>query len=246
MPYRFVTDDQDYSDFSAGRVLMGLPGLPAFPVRLASEMFQRALAHLLRPAPISIYDPTCGGAYHLAALGFLHGEQIASILASDIDPRAVALAERNLVLLHPAGLAAREAEIGHLYSIYEKTSHSVALESVQVLRRMRARQGNVVETATAVVDALDPRAIRSFHAGRQVDLVLSDLPYGSMSSWLVEKESVNAPAWSLLDALLPNLSPGAVLALAADKSQKITHEGYRRLEKFQIGKRQITMLTFNE
>jgi hypothetical protein len=47
----------------------------------------------------------------------------------------------------------------------------------------------------------------------------------------------------MLDALLPNLDPGTVLALAADKSQKIAHEGYRRLERFQIGKRQVTLLT---
>ena len=243
MPYRFVTEDQDYSDFSAGRVLMGLPGLPAFPVRLASEMFQRVVAHVTSPGPAVLYDPTCGGAYHLAALGFLHGDRIGAILASDIDPRAVELAKRNLSLLNPQGLDQREAEIGHLYSIYEKTSHFVALESVQVLRRMRAAQGNEIETRAETVDALNPEAIRGFLAGNRVDIVLSDLPYGSMSSWQVEREASNPPAWAMLDALLPNLGPGTVLALAMDKSQKIAHEAYRRLERFQIGKRQVTLLT---
>ena len=243
MPYRYVTEDQDYSDFSAGRVLMGLPGLPAFPVRLASEMLQRAMAHVTSKNPVGLYDPTCGGAYHLAALGFLHGNHIGAILASDIDPRAVELANRNLSLLHAQGLHHREAEIGHLYSIYGKTSHSVALESVQVLRRMQAAQGNEIETRAETVDALNPAAIRGFLAGNRVDIVLSDLPYGSMSNWQVERESANSPVWAMLDALLPNLGPGTVLALAADKSQKIAHEGYRRLERFQIGKRQVTLLT---
>lgn len=245
MPYRYVTEEQDYTDLSAGRVLMGLPGLPAFPVRLASEMFQRAIHPLPRTGPVALYDPTCGGAYHLAALGFLHGGSIQAILASDIDPRAAELAERNLSLLHPAGLASREAEIGQLYSIYGKPSHSVALESVQVLRRMRQAHGNAIDTHTGTADALDPNAIRGFLAGRRVDIILSDLPYGSMSHWQAGKELPNSPAWQLLDALLPNLSPGVVLALAADKSQKIAHEGYRRLERFQIGKRQITLLSPN-
>lgn len=244
MTYRFATEDQDYSDLSAGRVLMGLPGLPAFPVRLASEMFQRSLHHLLPyPGPVTIYDPTCGGAYHLAALGFLHGAQIASILASDIEPRAVALAERNLSLLHPAGLATREAEIGHLYSIYGKTSHSVALESVHVLRRMRMAQENHIQVDAGTANALEPDSIGAFLAQTQIDIILSDLPYGSMSTWQVEQESPNPPAWRLLDALLPNIRAGAVIALAADKTQKISHEGYRRLERFQIGKRQVTLLT---
>lgn len=243
MPYRFVTEEQDYSDFSAGRVLMGLPGLPAFPVRLASEMFQRAVAHIPSPGPAILYDPTCGGAYHLSALGFLHGNRIGAILATDIDPRAVELARKNLSLLHPQGLDQRETEIGHLYSIYGKPSHSVALESVQVLRRMRAGHKNEIKTYTETVDALNPGAIHGFLAGRRVDIVLCDLPYGSMSSWQVEGGSPNPPAWAMLDALLRHLQPGTVLALAADKSQKIAHEGYRRLERFQIGKRQITLLT---
>ena len=46
MPYLFATQDQDYADFASGRVIYNAPGMPAFPVRLASEMFQRARALL--------------------------------------------------------------------------------------------------------------------------------------------------------------------------------------------------------
>ena len=81
MPYLFATQDLDYSDYSSGRVLYSQPGAPAFPVRLASEIFQRA-RHILgadRPGAerrLALFDPVCGGAYHLTTLGFLHGEWI--------------------------------------------------------------------------------------------------------------------------------------------------------------------------
>lgn len=43
MPYRFATERRDYSDYASGKVFYALPGCPAFPVRLASEIFQRCL-----------------------------------------------------------------------------------------------------------------------------------------------------------------------------------------------------------
>ncbi|MFK7803274.1 MAG: hypothetical protein AB8G95_16690, partial [Anaerolineae bacterium] len=39
MPYRFATENKDYSDFASGRVFYGAPGHPVFPVRLISEVF---------------------------------------------------------------------------------------------------------------------------------------------------------------------------------------------------------------
>ena len=50
------TEKDDYADYSSGHVLRSAPGFPAFPVRLASEIFQRALA--LRPglAPAALWD----------------------------------------------------------------------------------------------------------------------------------------------------------------------------------------------
>ncbi len=74
MPYLFATEDKNYMDYASGRVIYNLPGLPAFPVRLASEIFLRAVRHLnLKTSHqrIVLYDPTCGGAYHLTALGML-------------------------------------------------------------------------------------------------------------------------------------------------------------------------------
>jgi len=60
MEYKFATDRANYADLASGHVFYSLPGHPAFPVRLASEIYQRCLA--LRgqgPSPCTIFDPCC-------------------------------------------------------------------------------------------------------------------------------------------------------------------------------------------
>ena len=46
----------------------------------------------------------------------------------------------------------------------------------------------------------------------------------------------------MLQAILEFLSPARTLAVSYDKRQKISHAKYERLEKFQLGKRQIVIL----
>src|SRR5512146_2476527 len=103
MQYKYAKEQQDYSDFSSGRVFYSLPGHPAFPVRLGSEIFQRCIAYRKaihgNSAPCTLYDPCCGAAYHLSVLAYLHGESIREVIVSDIDKKAVELARRNLRLL---------------------------------------------------------------------------------------------------------------------------------------------------
>ena len=111
MQYKYATEPQDYSDLASGRVFYSLPGHPAFPVRLASEIFQRCIASretiYKDSSPCTLYDPCCGAAYHLSVLGYLHGKHIQEIIASDINEKAVALAGRNLGLLSVAGMDKR-------------------------------------------------------------------------------------------------------------------------------------------
>ncbi len=245
MPYRFATQDQDYSDFSGGRVLYSLPGYPAFPVRLSSEIFQRAVRHLDRsPARLHVYDPTCGGAYHLTALGLLHGEQIQTISASDVDEGAVRLARRNLSLLQPDGMQRREDEIRRMYAEYGKPSHADALRSTAVLRDL-LQDKPAIETHVFEADALDPAAVERGLQGAKVDLVISDIPYGQMSGWVRSQtrcEEATSPPYQMLEALLGVLAPQAVAAMAADKAQKIAHPAYERVEHFKLGKRQVVVL----
>jgi hypothetical protein len=45
----------------------------------------------------------------------------------------------------------------------------------------------------------------------------------------------------MLETLQPILSPQAVIAIASNKQSKISHDAYRRVEKFKVGKRQVVL-----
>jgi 23S rRNA (guanine2535-N1)-methyltransferase len=86
MPYKFATQQRDYSDLASGRALYALAGNPAFPIRLASEIFQRCLARCPASGDMQrqiVSDPCCGTAYHLSALAYEHWRSIQEIIGSD-------------------------------------------------------------------------------------------------------------------------------------------------------------------
>jgi hypothetical protein len=276
MPYNFALEDANYSDLSAGRVLYSQPGQTAFPVRLASETFQRCQAiraGMGLTGPVSIYDPCCGGAYLLTVLVFLHGSAIAAISASDINPQALDLAERNLSLLSLIGLERRVDEISHYIQAYGKASHQAALDSAVRLRRTldAALAGRPLPTHLFQADVLSAQAMRQGLGDLPVDLVMADIPYGWKSGWSAVVQPGEALArlrmglpgvehssekhcksskpsqgstqvGRMLDALHLLLPAGCLMAIASDKQQKIAHPDYRRLDRFQVGKRQVTIL----
>ena len=251
MPYRF-TQHEDYADYAAGKVFHSLPGHAAFPVRLASEIFQRCRSAWEdlsgRRGPAVVYDPCCGGAYHLCTLAFLHWDAIGALIGSDVDGEALALATRNLRLLSIEGLAARSSELERMVEAYGKPSHREALESAQRLSAALSQlsQLHPMETAVFHADATERASLLRGLAGRQVDIVIVDVPYGKLSSWRTagaEASAAAAPVQRMLGALLPVLARGAVVGVAADKSQAIAHEAYRRIERFQIGKRHLAVLS---
>lgn len=247
MPYIYATEDQNFSDYSSGRVLYSRPGAPAFPVRLASEIFQRALHHLNPIQAVTIFDPTCGGAYYLTALGLLHGERIARILAADSDEQVLLLARRNLGLLSLPGIQQREREIRDMLQAYGKEAHAEALASLERLRlRIASRPAaKPIETRVFAANALDAGALTAELSAETIQLVLCDIPYGQQSSWDLPADNPaqgSSPVWRLLEALRSVLSPAAVVAIAADKAQKPAHSAYQRLERFQVGKRQVNLL----
>jgi hypothetical protein len=249
MQYKYATEQRDYSDFSSGRVFYSLPGYPAFPVRLASEVFQRCLAAraaIYRASdPCTLYDPCCGAAYHLSVLGYLHGEQIREIIASDVEEKAVALARRNLELLSLAGLDNRIHEISEMLHRYAKDSHREALNSASILRNKLEAfvDEHPLETRIFQASAVDRSAILSNIRPKSVDIVFTDVPYGLHSSWhdSDSSELVN-PLGPMLAALYEVVSPASILAIVSDKGQKAVHENYQRLEQFQIGKRRVAIL----
>lgn len=249
MQYKFATEQLDFSDFSSGRVFYSLPGHPAFPVRLASEIFQRCLAHRETiyqvSTPVALYDPCCGAAYHLSVVAYLHGKHIREVIASDIDEKAVAPAKRNLGLLSIAGLDERIREISHVYEQYGKDSHQEALESASVLKQRLAAvtEKHLLETRVFQANALNSQDILSHLKPNSVDLVFTDVPYGWHSHWQAPEPGASSnPIGSMLDVLLGVLSPSSVVAIASDKQQKVAHERYQRIEHFQIGKRRVVIL----
>jgi len=251
MQYRYA-NNRSFEDYASGRVIYAQTGQPAFPVRLASEIFQRALRHWRAAGGeglVHLYDPVCGGAYWLTVLAYLHWDVIDSISISDVDGEVLSLAKRNLSLLTAAGLDQRIAEIETMLSEFGKESHAAALESARLFRQQLTHNlaTHAIGTQVFQADATNPSSLCQGFGQQQVDLVLADVPYGWHSTWKVgnnatEREQDQPPVTSMLEALSGLLKPEAVVAIAATKVQKIYAENYQRLERFKIGKRRIELL----
>lgn len=249
MEYKYAKEQPNYSDFASGRVFHSLPGHPAFPVRLASEIFQRCVAHRKTEyndsTPCVLYDPCCGAAYHLSVIAYLHGEHIRKVIASDADEKAVALAKRNLGLLDIAGLDKRIDEITTILEKYGKDSHKDALRSANTLKAKFSApsEKHPLALQTFRANALDSKEIANNIKHKSVDIVFTDVPYGQHSQWLNSgfTESTN-PIEAMLNSLLGILSSSSIVAIVSDKQQKILRNGYQRIERFQIGKRRVFIL----
>jgi 23S rRNA (guanine2535-N1)-methyltransferase len=243
MPYRFAHERPDYTDFAAGPVLYSLPGQPAFPVRLTTEIFQRCQAHLRhmgRVPPYDVYDPCCGSAYLLTTLGYLHWPAIRQLVGSDVNPEVIGLAERNLSLLTLAGVEARIAQLAGQHEQFGKSSHAEAQASAERLRaRLLAyRDLHPIRSRVFAADALDRSALGAHFGGEMADIVITDLPYGQRTAWQgrVDREAPG-PEWQFLEALREIVTPLSIIAVTASKRQKLAHAAYERVEQFQIGKR---------
>lgn len=243
MPYKFALERIDYSDLASGKVFLSASGHPAFPVRLASEIFQRCRA--IRAADgltgrLTLFDPCCGAAYHLAVLAFLHGQSLREIVASDIDPLVLPLAERNLAMLSTAGFDRRMIELAEMRNRFGKSSHAEALAAAGRLRKklveMTAR--HEIKTRSFRADALKRDSLSVGLKGVPVDVVITDVPYGRHSRWQDSSTGDRDPIGLLLEALRPSLHSGSVAAILSDKRQKASHEEYQRIERLSIGKRQ--------
>ena len=249
MQYQYVKERVDYSDLTSGRVFYSLPGHPAFPVRLASEIFQQCLT--IRDAiyqissPCTLYDPCCGAGYSLSVLGYLHGEKIQQLIGSDVDEKAVAVAKQNLGLLNISGLNNRMHEISEMLRLYGKESHKEALASSHVLQNRIASLNKDHHITTKVFQAniFDSKALLENIISKSVDIVFTDIPYGQHSQWQTDSfDKTSKPVWSMLNTLLNVLSPSSIVAIVSNKEQKIAHENYQRVKQFQIGKRRVHIL----
>jgi tRNA G10 N-methylase Trm11 len=234
MKFEFNAKKVNYEHFAAGRVILSQVGMTSFPVRVASEIFQLCHAYLGKEK-LRIYDPLCGTAYLLTSLGFLHGEAIETIYASDIDFGALKVGQKNLALLTEAGLEARSKDIQTLYETYGKESHAQALESCEALKALLPEKG--IETGLWLADAMGQSL-----ASNTVDLLICDVPYGEKVAW---ESSNDAPISQLLETQRAVLTKKALAVVISDKGQKAVHPAYKRYKQMQHGKRRISILEVN-
>ncbi|MEM8859893.1 MAG: hypothetical protein AAGD96_16315 [Chloroflexota bacterium] len=249
MSYRFAVNRENYSDFSSGRVFYNSPGSPVLPIRLTSEIFQRCEAIRQESGDrtlAKIYDPCCGSGYHLATLAYFHWGQIQSITGSDIDSEILQTAKKNLSLLNPIGMAKRRTELETLATNYQKESHTQALDSLELLHNQLNKnlESHPIQTKVFKANASQTLELQVGIENAPINTVIADVPYGRHAVWQ-EVEQAN-PIWQLLDAIQPLLTPSAVCAIIADKSQKCAHERYQQKGRFQIGKRRVYLLKVND
>jgi hypothetical protein len=239
--YQYTATKENYEDYSSGRVIHGATGATNFPVRLSSEVFQQC-AHYLKTkgkaGPYKIYDPFCGVAYSLTVIGFLHGAEIESIAASDSDSRMLEFAQKNLSLLTATGLSKRIEELKRFIEEYHKDSHKEALASASRL------QTKIQSSALRDIQCFQFNAVGDEELPgslTEVDLVITDLPYGKLSRWegsATEEGFIQR----LLKKLKYKLSPVSVTAIIHDKKQPIAHSGFKAIRKLAFGNRKIVFL----
>ena len=238
MQYKYALS-QDWEDFASGRVLHNFPGSPAFPARLASEIYQRCTAILKASGlegPWRVWDPCCGGAHLLTVLGFLHGNTIDSIYAGDISEQAVEFASKNLGLLSTAGLASRQKQLQDDLRAFGKPSHQQAAISAERLA-VRTKESSAWRIHVACRDAAD-WTNDHFSSGLP-EVLVTDLPYGNLVQWSgSSSKTIRVPqSWER------NLVAGGIMAVVSAKKQPVEFPPeLTRRTRFTIGHRQVMIL----
>lgn len=235
MGYRIVTSRDDYRDLSSGSVLYSVPGYPAYPVRLASELFQRAVERL-PDRPVGLWDPCCGSGVMITTIGLLHRDRLRFVLATDVEPAATSLASRNVALLTDRGLTARAEELRLRRQAFGKASHAEAAEAAGRLARRLGVAGGDLPGNAAVADVFDPVTLRAVLPAYPPDLVLTDVPYGEQTNWVGSPTGVE-PLQGAMQALAAVLPDHAVIALTVLGRKVPTAPGLRPLERFRVGPR---------
>ena len=230
MEYKYANND-NYEDFSSGRVLYHGSGMTNFPVRLAQEIFGRCLQHSPKKNDICLYDCCCGGGDLLTVLGFLNQGTIGKIIGSDISMELLNTAKKNLALLGKQGMDKRIAEIEQMIESYKKQSHIDAKKSAITLKGLIRTN---IEFEVFQSDALKDIALKA-----KPDIIVTDVPYGNLVDWTRNEENVIN---RLLDVLHGICHCDTVIGLCMNKKQKVKNERFIRLEKQQVGKRRFEIL----
>jgi tRNA G10 N-methylase Trm11 len=239
MAYRFALHRENHEDLSAGGVLFSAPGFPAFPVRLASEMFQRAIAARPGGGPALVWDPCCGSAYLLTVLSFLHRNQIAGVIATDVDDEALQIARKNLDLLGADGLSLRSAELEERAERFDKASYARAAEAAERLGRRLAAEGGPMPHAVGRADVFDPEQLRRALDGQRPQVVITDVPYGEQTAW--GGAGADAGLAGMLRSVSSVLDDDAVIAVASRGRKVPSAETPPSIATFRVGTRAVAL-----
>jgi len=238
MIYKFETTKKDFSDFSSGRVLYNAPNTTAFPVRLASEIIQRAF-HILEingaNKPYKIYDPCCGGGFLLTTIGFLYHNLISEFIATDYDIKVLEIAKKNLSLLSKEGLDRRSEELRRYIEEFGKESHIQALKSIDNLETLIGEENIKIKCMQRDITDMSTFPIE------KVNILITDIPYGIIVDWTSDSED---PIQSLFENSYKALDKNhSVMVVIADKKTKLKHKLFKRIEYFKVGKRQVAFFS---
>jgi len=229
MLYKFTQND-NYEDFSSGRVIYQKAGFTNYPVRLAAEIFSRCLEYSGKNE-VTLYDPCCGCGYMVTVLGFLFNEKIISIHASDVSPQAVEISKKNLSLLTSNGIENRKNELTSFVKNYGKDSHRDALQSLNRLCELHKHE-IAINCFTSDVLAAGSLDKKTFIA----DIVMTDVPYGGLSVW---SENRDGAIDVLLDAIKPVLTRNSIISISHTRNQKITNNSFKNIDIIKNGHRII-------
>lgn len=241
--YKFVKEKVDYSAFASGQVFYSKPGFTAFPVQLASEIFQISLSHLSEMGvkkPYVLYDPCCGSGQLLTTLGFLHGNYLSQIIGSDVDGMAVEFAEKNLGLLTTSGLDKRINELQQMAKKFNKESHKTSLRNAISFKEKL----NHLQVKIFQADVTNASFLQRELQNTKLNLVITDVPYGRESSWLTTANYESSPVLKMMESLLPILSNNAVVVIATNRQQKLeTHPAFEKIDSLKLVKRRLMFYT---
>jgi len=234
MKFEFEPVKKDYSDFSSDKVLVNAPRTPAFPVRIASEIMARCLSFINIKEGITVYDPCCGGGHLLSAIGLLYSANISRVYATDIDEQALKYAQKNLNLLTPAGFSKRKKEMQEHYEKQRKQAQLEALNSAQRLEAMLLNTKYPEKEVQCFQWDITESSPPYF---KNVNIVITDLPYGNMVDWQTTQDHPNE---YLLDNIYQALdTDNAIVALICNKQARISHKKFKQVKRLKHGKRQF-------
>ena len=237
MAYRYALSRENYEDLSTGSVLYSAPGYPAFPVRLASEIFQRA-RQFQSHKPVTVWDPCCGSGYLLTVLAFLHRKQLSGVLGTDLEPSALELARKNLALLSKEGLAARSKELKDRAARWSKPSYIDAAVATSRLADRLAAEGGDLPHLVARADVFEPDELHRALNGHRPKLVITDVPYGERT----HRGGSNSDSGivGMLRALGSVLDRDAIIAVTI-RGRKVQAPGHHPISSFKVGTRAVAL-----